>query len=589
MSDNTIDNQTQIALIGLYSILYIISLVSGYFYLSYYINKLIVSKSLFIFCVFYFSLFIYLQFISNLDFLFHTLPAIKFKDQILIKYFYDVLNTIIIILKFIIFPIYIRYSKSGYFTKKKKIISIFCCNFNKKKKYIILLLILIVLITCIIIFKNFYEQIIDYYGRYKFIINYVNFWQLIQIYLNIGFFFVYLIIDCKKKLNKQFEILFYNFIREKVNKKAEKDIKKLNNAYQILYKQIILSNIKNTKIEYYNYISLLINETKDNNDIYKINYLDKDKDNEINEVNNNNIKNSENSKKEKLINENSYNLLPNENENNINNEENIINNNYNNNNEKYDIRIEEFERVLIKKDFDQIEKELAEYVSKFKKELRKIKRLKDIIEFLDEDENLDKNCLSKAWNCFKYFMYFYSFFLIIIIEYTLLKKSTQRADEYERQKRKLEEKSDNFFEFIMTIVIIILFSIINSPYTIAVAYSIYKRKIISGDLIFRKHCADNLNLIETIKTIAGFALPLAYCNIYLYYILMDKETLEKPFLYESVKFPLYYIREKIESQILIKFCLTFISAILSIFFGKICFYKINDFGSVRKLFTANNY
>lgn len=352
-------------------------------------------------------------------------------------------------------------------------------------------------------------------------------------------------------------------ILEKVNKKAEEDIKEINAAYQELYNNVILSSLKNTHINYYNYISSIISKSRQNNDIYKINY----KIDELAQDNNNlNYKNSEYSEN----NENSNN---------------IINDEVFNNNDSYNGKLENKENnemLIIKKDFNQIEKDMSKSVRKFKKELRKIKRLKDLYEMLDEvnKDNSNKTCLSKAWNYFKYFMYCYSLIVIIIIEYGILKISSERADEYERKIRKLEEKA--------SIVLIVLFTIFNSSYTIAIIYSIYKRNIISKDLIFKKHCGDNLNLIETIKTISGIAFPLAYCNLFSYYMILGDDILKKPFLYDTVKFPLYYIREKIDSQALIKYLLTLISIILSFFFGKICFYTINDFGSIKKIWTYNH-
>ena len=79
-------------------------------------------------------------------------------------------------------------------------------------------------------------------------------------------------------------------ILEKVNKKAEEDIKEINAAYQELYNNVILSSLKNTHINYYNYISSIISKSRQNNDIYKINY----KIDELAQDNNNlNYKNSE--------------------------------------------------------------------------------------------------------------------------------------------------------------------------------------------------------------------------------------------------------------------------------------------------------
>ena len=389
MSQNETDIIPIYELIALYSILYIISLVSGYYYLSYYIDKKIISISLFIFCLFYFSLFIFLQFISNLDLLFHTTPYKLLNNQIFIQIFYDFLNTFSLILNYVIFPIYIQYSKSGYFTLKYRIKDIFCYH------YIINSIKVAFIILGIIIFIIFNEQILDYYGRYKFFLNYLNFKGLIEIYLNVGFFIVYLIVDCRRKLSKNFDILFSDMILEKVNKKAEEDIKEINAAYQELYNNVILSHLKNTHIDYYNYISSIISKSRQNNDIYKINY----KVDGLTQDNNNlNYKNSEYSE-------------------NNDNSNNIINEEMFNNNDSYNGKLENNENnemLIIKEDFNQIEKDLSKPVRQFKKGLRKIKRLKDLYEMLDEvnKDNSNKTCLSKAWNYFKFFMYFTHYLLL---------------------------------------------------------------------------------------------------------------------------------------------------------------------------------
>ena len=55
------------------------------------------------------------------------------------------------------------------------------------------------------------------------------------------------------------------------------------------------------------------------------------------------------------------------------------------------------------------------------------------------------------------------------------------------------------------------------------------------------------------------AFLLAYCNLYSYYFFVYENSLKKPFLYDTVKFPIYYFRTKVDSQILEKFILTFLS------------------------------
>ena len=61
--------------------------------------------------------------------------------------------------------------------------------------------------------------------------------------------------------------------------------------------------------------------------------------------------------------------------------------------------------------------------------------------------------------------------------------------------RKLEQ--DNPISFILAFGIIILFTVLNSSYTIMLFAIINKRRLLSGDLFYTKHSGDELNLIYT--------------------------------------------------------------------------------------------
>ena len=141
----------------------------------------------------------------------------------------------------------------------------------------------------------------------------------------------------------------------------------------------------------------------------------------------------------------------------------------------------------------------------------------------------------------------------------------------------------NFITNIYFFLIIILFTIINSPYSIAIIYTINKRTFISGNYLYGKNICDNLNLIGTIKAIAGLAFPLSYCNIYLYYNLsLYDKRFKNPIFYEIVKIPDYNISGLINLLSLIKFGLFIFFAIISQRFEKILFFKINDLANFNK-------
>ena len=56
---------------------------------------------------------------------------------------------------------------------------------------------------------------------------------------------------------------------------------------------------------------------------------------------------------------------------------------------------------------------------------------------------------------------------------------------------------------------------------------------------------------------------------------------------DIVKFPTYQISKVADSQMLIQMLLFLLSIILSISCGKIFFFRINDFGSIRKFFSKD--
>lgn len=118
----------------------------------------------------------------------------------------------------------------------------------------------------------------------------------------------------------------------------------------------------------------------------------------------------------------------------------------------------------------------------------------------------------------------------------------------------------------------------NSPYTIAVFYSINKREFISGECFYGKNMGDNYNLIETISSLTCFAYPLSYCNLYLYYIYFKyNENYGTAIFYQVVKVPDYLISGKFSILIIIKLFLIIVFIFLSH-----CFEIKNDLGGFNR-------
>lgn len=571
---------------GVFIPLYLMSLTMAYFYISYYIDKKIVSKYLLYFCVFYFSLFIYLHFISNLDFLFHLdiVRATGYNFDLMysiLDNFYFFFNIYSNILKYMIFPFYIGYSKSGYITKRKRIFDAFFYH------YILVIIAVIIIVAAIVIFIIFKDSILNFYGKYNFFLNYLNFLGIIELYMNIGCFFTFTFLTAKK-CSRTYRRVYDQIFSEKLLEKVEKDIKKINNAYIKLYNALINSNLKNTEISYYNYISLLITKVKENNNIYKIKLLDENQkdNNEIDEIEKNILKND--LLEDENFDNNNGNIKEDEN-NNDNLKDNLINNDNNNycinedenNYNKYKLELKQYQGMKIYTNFDEIEKEISPYVREFKKQLRNIKRLKDI-ETIYNSNYLKEGILVKILKCLKCFLIFCIFIIIFFLELLIPQIKRQNG---KKNEEKIEDSNGNdFLEFLIYLALIIIFTIINSPYTICLFFIINKRQLISGDIFYLKHTGDNLNLIYTIKTFSGLALPLAYCNLLFYKTILSQEQI--PILYNTIKFPEHKFGEG-DLFIVLKLILLLLFMLLSIFFEKIIFYKFNDLAGFKILKMFN--
>lgn len=107
----------------------------------------------------------------------------------------------------------------------------------------------------------------------------------------------------------------------------------------------------------------------------------------------------------------------------------------------------------------------------------------------------------------------------------------------------------------------------------------YKRKLISGDFFYARNTGDNLNLIETVKTIGGLAFPLVYCNWHLMYFSLGKRNI---YVYEFMKIPEIKIGN-FNYLPLIRFILIILSGIITRNTESIFSYTINDFSGFDKI------
>ena len=465
MEENNKDTKQSLLIqIIVYGIFFSVSIILSLIYICYYVDFASISKILLFGCTLYFSLFIFLQFATNLDLLIHKnsykdLYEIDFSKEFM-KNFYYIFNIFNLVLKYLFLPFYIGYSKSGYiFSKCKR-----CVNaiFHH---YIIISLGATVTVFAVLLFYMFKTELLKFYKNYgSFILNCLNFLGLIQVYLNVGFFIVQIIVDIKRKTNKDLIQRYYNFIIVKLKNKSLKDAKKLQNAIDKLTAGTILSFLKNTEVEF------LFSEAQKNQDTYQVNF-------------------SKNKEKNEVKNDTGH----------------------------YTVQLNEEESINFRSDLNKIEKEIAPYIRTLKKQMRNIKRLKYLIIETEKKKNRDlkKGCFYIIYLFIKYIFYIGIFLVIIFTDFILPLIKTAELDRNESSQRNLEEK---LFKYsISEWIYFILKLIVNSSYTIAVLFSLNKRLFISGNLLYGKNLSDNLNLIYSINSIAGMAFPLAYCNLYLWY------------------------------------------------------------------------
>ena len=541
---------------------FLFSIIIALIYLLYFVNRLIISKILLLFCVFYLSLFFFLQFLVNMDFIINESNFQDSSKELFNKYFngfYYSFNIFSYILKYIVFYFYSGYSKSGFLYKRRKC---FDAIFYHYKLLIVAGIFLTIIMIIFIIFK---DPILNFYGTVDLsFINYLNYMGLLELYFNIGFFFIHIIPDFKINYYEACTLKYFSFMEEKMcgyiydalpkfKKAHNKVLKAFNNS---LLKTLLLKDLKP-----------LFDKIERKKTIFEMH----DKSKETNSKNNS--------------------LSDNETE---------INNSI--------CKLQSFDdsTLILEKDIYQMETDLSIHIRKFKSKARKIEKIKYLlsevklkIDFINQRKNQEKKY--KIIIIVKYIVFFLIGCIIIISEVFCcilnMKGSSSKhnnadnsmfnntsGNQFENTKNTFLEEKDyiGFFQFIGYIFIIIIFVFINSSYTIAVFFALNRRKFISGDFFYGSKRGDNLNLIETIKTISGLAFPLAYCNLYFFYFIYTKKNgKSRIYIYDFIKTPELNTGE-LNWLPIIKILLICVFAVITNCYEKIFSFKINDFADYDK-------
>ena len=489
------------------------------------------------------------------DLLIAFFKKIAYSEQVdfllsIITNFYFYFNWLGLFLRFVFFPVYSGFLETGYIKTWKKIVDAIFYH------YILISIGAGIIIVGVIFLIIYTDEIMGFYDNYgSLILNSLNFVTLVEVYMHVGYFIVQNFIACRRKCNKNVNYSYYTDLENLVKKKMNKDIDKMN----IIYKELSKLNLAMLEPVYFQNIFSLLNKAKENNEIYKINTdYDAEYDNKLLQSEVFDEKEDKSNQLMKLD----------------------INDENNENHEEINFYSEkkEYEPVPNKKSIYKLEKELSSHIRKFKKYLRRIPRLKYISEKIEDSYYINSTC-QKILSWIKYIYYFYAIFCIFLFEYACL--LTKEARKKEASKRKLEENEEDdttVVDYILVLILSFVFIFLTSSYTIAAFFSLYKRNIIKGDLIYGKHQGDDINLISTTKSVAGLASALAYCNLYIFCYFNDMHMA----LYDVINFPEYDIGDGYNFLGIVRFLFLIVFGIISNSFEKIFCLRINDFGNSWK-------
>lgn len=338
------------------------------------------------------------------DFLFNGIikeEEIKDLNKFL-NIYYSSFNYISYVLKYLIFAFYSGYSKTGYVTTKRKIFDAIFYH------YIIFTIAVIFLFIGLIIYVIFKNKILDFYGNGNLsFLNYISYLGLLEIYFNIGFFFIHLFPDYKIYINSDIALKYQRFMLHKL------DPTEIGKKYFESFKMVICLKIIFTLD---NIFSKNLNET--------LKEIAPPLGNDVNDNQNNELPKEFNELSSNYKESDNYDIkLENSDQNKSDKYDVKLENSNNNESEKGNVKSEnslDF-NLIDKKDSYAIEKKLSEYVRTLKSRRRRIEKLKYLfgvverqINFFENKEN--EKGLFKCYLKIKYIILFMVLFFIVISE-----------------------------------------------------------------------------------------------------------------------------------------------------------------------------
>jgi len=554
----------------IFIVIYLVSFILCIIYLFLRIDVKQFSLPIFILCLIYSSLFVMLNVISMFDLMYSNEVGMeKFIEMVSI--FYQIFNWVDKMLGYIIFNLLIAMLESGYYPIWKKFfdywIKIWKIIPKKICEIIIRLIFAVGILIILIIFRERFDLGKNPFDYFSIILDVFG---MFEIYTNVGFFMLQLILDYKRK-KELLKIQRYDrYSKIKIIESTEKCMEKIKDTYNELKKDAnIFEN--NDEPEYHKYLQKVYNEMKEK--VREYGYELNDEENNIdlnNYPKNNNTNNAnDNNSNDNNINDNNY-INTNNNINKSNNSENTI-------------------RIYIKKvtdnTNDNVKKEdfnTSKTIRKFKKAVRKINKLTKLYDAIEQEtkEDSDRFRQNKKCSC-KFVILFIAFSMVLLTDF-LLPIFFDPEDDFTKRSEEKHEKYGSIGALILGTILFYPFSVLFSSYTLIMIYANKRKDYISGDYLYDKQINDNISLLKTVQIVCGYSFSILYCNIYFFRTIDNHGNYGKPIFYDTTFIPDYTFKRGITIFMIAKIIFIVFSII-----GSYCCYSWNIYENDLGEFDSN--
>ena len=227
-------------------------------------------------------------------------------------------------------------------------------------------------------------------------------------------------------------------------------------------------------------------------------------------------------------------------------------------------------------------------IRKYKKAVRRLKKLKLLYQEMGEEESEEKEDDSKkdtkkgngkraCINCMGYV----AFIMVILTDFLLpLFFNYQDGGEWEDE----DEGKEGILILIISLFLLLFLTIFYFPYTIISFTATIRRRYITGDFLYDKKINDHISLMKTVQIVCGYSFTIIYCNLYFWKATDKLNYFGKPKFYEETIIPDYIIKNGFGVYMIIKLVIIIGSIIFTLCGSKVFIFK-NDLG---ELYTSKD-